>query len=120
MAREIGADPAFVIAATHGKRAIDNLARFSPHLLPREMINAMDEFERSVLFYADAYAQLRLSSTPSVLSDSDSDCGPGPGSCSLPSTALGGGLCNTEGTARRCVGASGRDFGYYKRCACQW
>ena len=78
MAREIGADRAFVIAATHGKRA-------KPHILPHEMVNAMDGFERSILFYADAYAQRRLSSRPSVLSDSDSDSGPGPGSCSLPS-----------------------------------
>ena len=91
VAREIGADPAFVIAATHGKRAIDNLARFKPHLLPHEMVTAVEEFERSILFYADAYAQRRLapSSTPSVLSDSDSDSDPGPGSCSLPSAALG-------------------------------
>ena len=77
MAHEIGADRAFVIAATYGKRP-------KPHL-PHEMVNAMDGFERSILFYADAYAQWRLSSRPSVLSDSDSDSGPGPGSCSLPS-----------------------------------
>ena len=87
VAREIGADTAFVIAATHGKRAIDNLARFRPHLLPREVATAIDELERSILFYADACAQRRLSSTPSVLSDSDS--GPGSGSCSLPSAAPG-------------------------------
>ena len=37
VAREIGADPAFVIASTHGKRAIDNLALFKPQLLPHEM-----------------------------------------------------------------------------------
>jgi hypothetical protein len=53
VAREIGADRAFVIAATHGKRA-------KPHILPHEMVNAMDGFERSILFYADAYAQRRL------------------------------------------------------------
>ena len=75
MAREIGADPAFVISATHGKRAIDNLARFKPHLRPHEMEAAVEEFERSILFYADAYARRRRprTSTPPLLSDSDSD-----------------------------------------------
>jgi len=70
VAREIGVDPAFVIAATHGKRAIDNLARFKPHLRSHEMEAAVEEFERSILFYADAYAR---TSTPSLLSDSDFD-----------------------------------------------
>ncbi len=51
VAREIGADPAFVIAATHGKRAIDNLVCFKPHLRSHEMKAAMEEFERSILFY---------------------------------------------------------------------
>lgn len=78
VAREIGADPAFVIAATHGKRAIDNLARFKPHLRPHELGAAVDSFERSILFYADAYARTRAgsdaagSSTPSLLSDAGS------------------------------------------------
>jgi hypothetical protein len=91
VAREIGADPAFVISATHGKRAIDNLTRFKPHLLSHEMDAAVDKFERSVLFYADAYAKRRLpSSTPPVLSDSDSDSGQGLGSsCTVPSRAPG-------------------------------
>jgi len=85
VAREIGADPAFVIAATHGKRAIDNLARFKPRLHPDELSAAVEEFERSILFYADAHAnanthaRLRAaagSSTPS-LSDAGSCSGPG-------------------------------------------
>ena len=75
MAHEIGADPAFVIAATHGKRAIDNLTRFKPHLRSHEMGAAVEEFERSILFYADACAHRRAarSSTSSLLSLSDSD-----------------------------------------------
>ena len=75
MAREIGADPAFVIAATHGKRAIDNLANFKPHLRSHEMGAAVEEFERSILFYADACAHRRAarSSSSLLLSDSDSD-----------------------------------------------
>lgn len=82
MAREIGADPAFVIAATHGKRAIDNLAHFKPHLRPHEMNAAVEEFERSILFYADAYAHRRAArvSTSSLLSDSDFDSDSGPSS----------------------------------------
>ena len=54
VAQEIGADPVFVIAATHSKRAIDNLARFKPHLHPHELSAAVDDFERSIVFYADA------------------------------------------------------------------
>ena len=85
VAREIGADPEFVITATHGKRAIDNLARFKPHLLSHEMDAAVEEFERSIFFYADAYAKRRLpSSTPPVLSDSDSDSDQGHGSSTVP------------------------------------
>jgi len=77
VAHEIGADPAFVIAATHGKRAIDNLAHFKPHLRAHELLAAVDEFERSILFYADAHARARVrgaagSSTPSLLSDAGS------------------------------------------------
>ncbi|KAH9985159.1 HAD-like domain-containing protein [Russula vinacea] len=69
------ADPAFVIAATHGKRAIDNLAHFKPHLRSHEMGAAVEEFERSILFYADACAHRRAarSSSSLLLSDSDSD-----------------------------------------------
>lgn len=72
VAREIGADPAFVIAATHGKRAIDNLARFKPHLRAHELAAGVEEFERSILFYADAHARAAArSSTHSLLSVSD-------------------------------------------------
>jgi hypothetical protein len=91
VAREIGADPAFVIASTHGKRAIDNLAIFKPHLLPHEMDAAVEEFERSILFYADAITHRRPASgsTPSLLSDSDSDSDSLAGNSSLSSVALG-------------------------------
>ena len=91
VAREIGADPAFVIASTHGKRAIDNLAIFKPHLLPHEMDAAVEEFERSILFYADAITHRRPASgsTPSLLSDSDSDSDSLAVNSPLPSVALG-------------------------------
>ena len=73
--RKIGADPAFMIVVTHGKRAIDNLACFKPHLHLHEMEAAMEEFEQSILFYADAYTCRRVActSTPSRPSGSNSD-----------------------------------------------
>jgi hypothetical protein len=90
VAREIGADPTFVIAATHGKRAIDNLARFKPHLLSHEMNAAVEEFERTILFYADACAHRRgaRSSTPSLLSNSDFDSESATGNSSVSSLVL--------------------------------
>jgi hypothetical protein len=57
VARKIGADPAFVIAATHGKRAIDTIAHFKPHLRAHDLPAAVDEFERSITFYADAHTR---------------------------------------------------------------
>ena len=79
-----------MIAATHGKRAIDNLACFKPHLRSHEMEAAVEEFERSILFYADAYARRRAArtSTPSPLSDSDSDSDSGFVLC--PGSGAGG------------------------------
>lgn len=55
VAADIGQDPALVIAATHGKRAVDNLAQFKPHLKAHEVAAEVDAFEKTILFYADAY-----------------------------------------------------------------
>jgi hypothetical protein len=44
-----------VIAATHGKRAVDNLGHFKPSILPHEMDGEVQNFEESILFFADAY-----------------------------------------------------------------
>ncbi|KAK7468986.1 hypothetical protein VKT23_003482 [Stygiomarasmius scandens] len=55
VAKEIGQDPAKVIAATHGKRAIDNLAQFKPHIKAHEMDDEVAKFEESILYFADAY-----------------------------------------------------------------
>jgi len=55
VAKDIGQDPAYVIAATHGKRAIDNLSQFKPHIKPDEMDSAVQAFEESILYFADAY-----------------------------------------------------------------
>ncbi|KAM5543912.1 hypothetical protein V8D89_002529 [Ganoderma adspersum] len=57
VALDIGQDPAYVIAATHGKRAIDNLAQFKLHIRAHEMDAAVQAFEESILFFADAYAK---------------------------------------------------------------
>ena len=56
VARDIGQDPDFVIASTHGKRAIDNFALFKPHLKEEEEIEReVQRFEESILWFADAY-----------------------------------------------------------------
>jgi HAD superfamily hydrolase (TIGR01509 family) len=55
VATDIGQDPAYVIAATHGKRAIDNLSQFKPQIMAHEMDDEVQKFEESILFFADAY-----------------------------------------------------------------
>ncbi|THH20696.1 hypothetical protein EW146_g721 [Bondarzewia mesenterica] len=67
VAKDIGRDPVEVISATHGKRAIDNLAQFKPSLKEHEMDNAVAEFEETILYYADAFHRraTSLSSFPS-------------------------------------------------------
>ncbi|RDX49965.1 HAD-like protein [Lentinus brumalis] len=57
VAKDIGQDPAFVIAATHGKRAVDNLAQFKPLIKAHEMEGEVQSFEESILFFADVYNQ---------------------------------------------------------------
>lgn len=44
-----------MIAATHGKRAVDNLAQFKPSIKSHEMDDEVQKFEESILFFADAY-----------------------------------------------------------------
>ncbi|THH30038.1 hypothetical protein EUX98_g4145 [Antrodiella citrinella] len=55
VAKDIGQDPTYVIAATHGKRAVDNLSQFKPHIKSHEMDDEVQAFEETILFYADAY-----------------------------------------------------------------
>jgi hypothetical protein len=79
VAADIGQDPAYVIAATHGKRAIDNLAQFKPHLQAHEIDAEVDAFEKTILYYADAYGTHGLgsqsqTSSESTLSASSSGC----------------------------------------------
>ncbi len=60
VANDLGLDPAYVIAATHGKRGIDNLAHFKPHIKAHEMDAEVEKFERMILDFADAYNKNRL------------------------------------------------------------
>jgi len=55
VAKDIGQDPEYVIGATHGKRAIDNLSMFKPHIKSHEMEGEVQAFEETILYYADAY-----------------------------------------------------------------
>ena len=55
VAQDIGEDPGFVVAATHGKRAVDNLSHFKPHIKEHEMDDEVTKFEESILFFADAH-----------------------------------------------------------------
>lgn len=64
VATDIGQDPAYVIAATHGKRAVDNLAQFKPHIKAHQMDDEVTAFEESILFFADAYHKIGPGSQP--------------------------------------------------------
>ncbi|KIK74402.1 hypothetical protein PAXRUDRAFT_19910 [Paxillus rubicundulus Ve08.2h10] len=55
VAKDIGQDPAYVIAATHGKRAVDNLSQFKPEIKAHDMDAEVQKFEESILFFADAF-----------------------------------------------------------------
>ncbi|KZT18596.1 HAD-like protein [Neolentinus lepideus HHB14362 ss-1] len=55
VAKDIGQDPKHVIAATHGKRAVDNLSEFKPDIKSHEMEDEVRKFEESILYFADAY-----------------------------------------------------------------
>lgn len=64
VAKDIGQDPEYVIAATHGKRAVDNLAQFKPHIKAHEMDDEVQAFEETILFFADAYTKHGPGSQP--------------------------------------------------------
>ena len=55
VAQDIGEDPGYVVSATHGKRAVDNLSHFKPHIKEHEMDSEVTKFEESILFFADAH-----------------------------------------------------------------
>ena len=45
----------YVVAATHGKRAVDNLSHFRLHIKEHKMDSEVTRFEESILFFADAH-----------------------------------------------------------------
>ncbi|KAH8112541.1 HAD-like protein [Phellopilus nigrolimitatus] len=55
VAVDLGLDPETVIAATHGKRAVDNLAFYRPEIELHKMDAAVEAFERSILDFADSF-----------------------------------------------------------------
>ncbi|BGP00802.1 hypothetical protein RTBOTA2_002199 [Rhodotorula toruloides] len=60
VAQEIGQDPAEVIAATHGRRAIDNLRDLKPklrRLTNEQMEPHVEEFEKRILKEADEFTE---------------------------------------------------------------
>jgi beta-phosphoglucomutase-like phosphatase (HAD superfamily) len=59
VATDLGLDPAYVIAATHGKRATDNLAQFRPEIKNHEMDGEVAKFEQTILDFADAFGKAR-------------------------------------------------------------
>ncbi|RXK37837.1 phosphatase [Tremella mesenterica] len=52
-AHELGLEPKAVIAATHGRRASDNLMSLVPNLKPEHVEVEVDRFEKSILAFAD-------------------------------------------------------------------
>ncbi|KAF8549912.1 HAD-like protein [Imleria badia] len=85
VAKDIGQDPAYVIAATHGKRAVDNLAQFKPQIKAHEMDAEVQKFEESILFFADAY---RMHGPGSVI--------PSPAFSTTPLSAISSGEATPE------------------------
>ncbi|KAI0754345.1 HAD-like protein [Daedaleopsis nitida] len=88
VAQDIGQDPAFVIGATHGKRAVDNLAQFKPRIQAHEMDAEVQAFEESILFFADAFGKHGPGSrgdTPHVVSSRASFSQVGSGAGPRPS-----------------------------------
>ena len=74
VANDLGLDRETVIAATHGKRAIDNLKQFRPEIQDHEMDGEVAKFEQSILDFADAFGkkQKRKLSTGSTASSAPS------------------------------------------------
>lgn len=61
-AEELGLEPQAVIAATHGRRASDNLQELIPSLRKELVDREVEVFEKSILAFADTPPQSRKSS----------------------------------------------------------
>lgn len=78
-AEELGMDPAFVIAATHGRRASDNLQELIPSLKPHHVDQEVDsELSRAILVFSaiekcqpGQFADMRIEFERSILAFAD-------------------------------------------------
>lgn len=106
VADDLGLDRETIIAATHGKRAIDNLKQFRPEIQDHEMDGEVSRFEQSILDFADAYGKQQTraasSSTPSTpsLTSSTSTSSTTSSSESSRRNSLGAASANVETMAR--------------------
>ncbi|GAA5896995.1 hypothetical protein JCM6882_007327 [Rhodosporidiobolus microsporus] len=113
VAVELGKDPEEVIAATHGRRAIDNLKDLKPQL--RRLSNAemephVEEFERRILKEADEFGE-------KVRSRRSSDASSRRNSTSSSRRASQAGSrrgSNTSGPNPLLTGLAGGQFGFSK------
>lgn len=107
-------DRDFVIAATHGKRAIDNLKQFKPHLKDHELPSEVQSFEETILAFADEFQtnkQRRLSRASSFASMSSA----GMSTSMTPSTSNAGSQSSSRrpSTFSEETGSTDRfDFGF--------
>ncbi|KAH8103683.1 HAD-like protein [Phellopilus nigrolimitatus] len=86
VAIDLGLDPAYVIAETHGKRAVDNLAHFRPDIKEHEMDAEVSNFEQTILDFADSFKKKQERSRR----DSDAGSLASSGSSSASLSALSG------------------------------
>jgi hypothetical protein len=104
-----------VIAATHGKRAIDNLKQFKPYLKEHHLPGEVQVFEESILAFADEYqdTQKRRSSRASSVASASSV----PMSATSSISSRAGSIVSSRrssvySTNSGVSGASGCDFGF--------
>lgn len=72
VATDLGLDPEYVIAATHGKRAIDNLAHFRPEIKAHEMDDEVSNFEQTILDFADSFGKQQARSRSGSITSASS------------------------------------------------
>ena len=71
-AEQLGLEPQAVIKATHGRRASDNLTELIPTLRKEDVNKEVEEFEKSILEFADTPPMSRKNSMSSIRSRSSS------------------------------------------------
>jgi len=113
VAQDIGQDPAYVIAATHGKRAIDNLKQFKPHIKDHEMNDEVQAFEETILAFADEHANQKKRRASSSASSFISSNGLGLSPQTLsPATSAASSRRPSAASSRRPSSSDKFDFGF--------